>query len=511
MINPPMGPASSVSSIPRPGRARSGTQFPRVPLDRRVTWLVLAFLAVLLALLDVVLAVSLHSRLQDGLVRRLDERARLALALPPGPPSQQLANRLSGGGIEAEVLRSGTHYLGVPAVPPPPRAGEPPNPPPGLGAGPREVVAATHQANGMLTLRQDLGQGERVILSVSDASVGRTIDLLLLAELIASLALLALAALVLGRVVRFALSPLDRVVTVATRLAQGHRGERLGPTNTSTELGRMAAAIDTMVDSLERSATRAEASEAAMRRFLTDASHELRTPVAGAQALTETLLRNNPPRARREQLQVALVREVRRLGRLVDDLLDLARLDPADAGGSSPLQAVPVDLAMVVRAEVMRAKLRREDVLIKVSVEGSALVRGDDLALSRSFSNLLDNAVRVTPPGGKIIVSLACQDNHAVVEVDDTGPGIPPEDRERVFERFVRLPSPGVMETGPARADQAGSGLGLSIARASARLHGGDVVCGESPAGRGASFVLTIPLMEPRSVVGDPPVSTDAQ
>ncbi|MHB8289651.1 MAG: sensor histidine kinase [Acidimicrobiales bacterium] len=483
-------------SIFQPSKSRSDAPFSGVSLDRRVTWLVLAFLAVVLALLDVVLAVNLRSRLQDGLVQRLDERARLALALPPGPPSQQLANRLSGGGIEAEILDSGAHYLGVPAVPPPPRAVGPPRRPPKLGVSQRERVAATHQVNGMMTLRQSLGHGQQVLLSMSDASVGRTIDLLLLAEVVASLGLLALAALVLGRVVRFALSPLERVVTVATRLAQGHRGERLAPSDTTTELGRMAAAIDMMVDSLERSAIRAEASEAAMRRFLTDASHELRTPVAGIQASTETLLRDNPPRARREELQVALVREVRRLGRLVDDLLDLARLDPANAGGSSPLRVVPVDLAELVRAEATRAQSLRDDIVVDALVEVSAIVCGDKLALERALSNLMDNAVRMTSSPGRITVSLALDAHRAVVEVSDTGPGVPVEERERVFERFVRLASPDVAESGLSRVAQAGSGLGLSIARASARAHGGDVVCRDGTSGVGASFVLTLPLME---------------
>ncbi len=471
----------------------AGASLLRVSLRHRVTWLVLAFLGIVLVVLDVAVVASLRSRLDDGLVQRLDERARLALALSPALLPRQLASRLSGGGIEARVVQSGSSGSAAPGsagpsaasspVPPAAPVG-PPRAPPRPGAAQRPLAPVEHTAGG-LSLRQDLGNGEQVVLRASLASIQQTIGRLVVVETVASLAVLVLAGLLLGRVVRFALRPLDQVAVVAMRLARGERGGRLAPAPATTEIGKMAAAFNVMVDSLESAVARAEASEAAMRRFLTDASHELRTPVAGIQAATETLLRENPPRARREQLQVALVREVRRVGRLVNDLLDLARLDVASLARGGTVQPALVDMGEVARGEVEQARLRSEGAAISLSVEGGVVVRGDEHALGRILANLLDNASHATPACGQITVRvMQAQAGTVVIEVADTGRGVPGEELERIFERFVRL-------AGGDTPGRAGSGLGLAIARASARAHGGDVVCLESQVG--ARFVVTLP------------------
>jgi two-component system, OmpR family, sensor kinase len=179
-----------------------------------------------------------------------------------------------------------------------------------------------------------------------------------------------------------------------------------------------------------------------MRRFLADASYELRTPIAALQATIETLLRERPPRPRRDQFEAEAARGTQRLGRLVDDLLNLARLE-----SNEPLRSEAVDLA-------------------------------------RALRNLLDNAVRAGGEDGCIRVELQRSPARVCASVSDDGPGVPPGARERIFDRFVRL-------DGSAGA---GTGLGLAIARAIAEQHHGRVTCEDCEAG--ARFTLEMPATD---------------
>ncbi|HST67868.1 MAG TPA: HAMP domain-containing sensor histidine kinase, partial [Mycobacteriales bacterium] len=263
-----------------------------------------------------------------------------------------------------------------------------------------------------------------------------------------------------------ALAPLSRVAAVAGRIAAGNRGERLRPSRPGTELGRTAVALDGMLDALE-------ASELRMRGFLADASHDLRTPVAGVIAAADSLLRDDPDRAERERRLVAMVREARRAGRLVDDLLLMARLDGTDP--QRELRRQPVDLAVL--AEEVAAAQRLLGADVRTRAAGPAPVQGDPEQLTRVLTNLADNARR---EAGQVRFAVSHRNGQVTVEVTDDGPGVPPDARDRVFERFVRL------DAGPGR-----NGLGLPIARAVARAHHGDLTCEDAPSG--ARFVLRVP------------------
>jgi two-component system OmpR family sensor kinase len=258
------------------------------------------------------------------------------------------------------------------------------------------------------------------------------------------------------------------MTTLAGRIAAGNRGERLQPDTPGTDLGRTAVAFDGMLDALE-------ASELRMRAFLADASHDLRTPIAGVIATADALLRDDPDRAERERRLVAMVREARRAGRLVDDLLLMTRLDGADPAAA--LRRQPVDLAAL--AEDVAATQRLLGADVHAATE-PAPVEGDPEQLTRVLTNLADNARRA---GRQVRITVRREGGQAVAEVIDDGPGVPPADRDRVFERFVRL------EAGPGR-----NGLGLPIARAVARAHGGELTCEDAPAG--ARFVLRMPAEE---------------
>jgi signal transduction histidine kinase len=296
---------------------------------------------------------------------------------------------------------------------------------------------------------------------------------------VAGLIVIALAALLLLFGLRTALSPLARVGRVAERIAAGDRGQRLNPDRRNTELGRMAASFDEMVDALAASAERSKRSEAAMRRFLAAASHELRTPIAALHATVETLLREQPPRPERDALEAQLARESARLGTLVDDLLSLARLE-----GTDSLRSEEVDLADVAREVADETRARLPGVEIDLTLVDDATVAGDADALSRAVRNLLDNAVGATGGDGRVRLEVTHSDADIVVRVRDDGPGVAPDQRERIFDDFVRL-------NGDQRP---GAGLGLAIVRRIAEQHRGAAICEETA--RGACFALRIPAAQ---------------
>jgi signal transduction histidine kinase len=225
--------------------------------------------------------------------------------------------------------------------------------------------------------------------------------------------------------------------------------------------------------------------DAVRRDFVINASHELKTPVAGIQALAESLslaLRHDPNRARR--MVARIEHEAARLARLVRDLLDLARLEELDSGQ----QRRRVDLADVVRTQVQRmVPLAAErEISIVADLPESSVVIAVPEDIRSIVVNLLENAVRYNRDGGTVTVCLTRADGRVVLEVTDTGEGIPEQDRDRVFERFYRIDK--------ARSRAAGgTGLGLSLVRHAAERHGGAVTL-HSDVGVGSTFRVELPV-----------------
>jgi two-component system OmpR family sensor kinase len=325
----------------------------------------------------------------------------------------------------------------------------------------------------LLVLDEVLPSGTRVSLSASRTGVDHAVTNLLVIELLVAAAALALAALLVLHGTHTALRPLSAVIDIATRIAHGDTKLRLKPSRTDTELGSLAAAFDRMLDTLETAVEEARASDTATRRFLADASHELRNPIAALQASVETLLREQPQRPERDRLEAAVARHSERLGRLVNDLLSLARLE------AHPTRS-PVDLAAIARQLVEDARGRAPDAAITLSANDDTTVRGDPDALERVLRNLIDNALAAIQPNGRINVQLRRLNGYTEARVADDGPGVPEDQRERIFERFVRLD--------PTKP---GHGLGLAIARRVVQQHHGDLTCDITPAG--ASFTLHLP------------------
>lgn len=225
--------------------------------------------------------------------------------------------------------------------------------------------------------------------------------------------------------------------------------------------------------------------EALRRDFVTNASHELKTPVTGIQALAESLqlaLERSPERAR--SMVARLLTESERLSRLVRDLLDLARVEEADA----PVARERVDLAQLVAAQLVRlepmAASRGVSLHADCPVPAAAVGNRADFRLV--VSNLLDNAVRYNRPGGEVRASVRRQGDRVVLAVRDTGVGIPEADLDRVFERFYRV------DKARSRMD-GGTGLGLAIVRHGVARHGGRVTV-SSTLGQGSTFQVTLPV-----------------
>jgi two-component system, OmpR family, phosphate regulon sensor histidine kinase PhoR len=228
--------------------------------------------------------------------------------------------------------------------------------------------------------------------------------------------------------------------------------------------------------------------EVLRRDFVANASHELKTPVAAVRALAETLLTalpDDPEAGRRFAERIG--REAERLEVLARDLLDLSRVE------RGTLDVEPVDLVGLAKevadgytdlAEERRVRLHTE-------LQPQLSLRGDRAQLGLLVSNLLDNALRHTPAKGTVHVRLEAAEGRAVIQVADTGEGIPAGELSRVFERFYRVDKARARQTG-------GTGLGLAIVRHVAEAHGGTVRV-DSELGRGSSFTVSLPLAGPNA------------
>ena len=226
--------------------------------------------------------------------------------------------------------------------------------------------------------------------------------------------------------------------------------------------------------------------EVLRRDFVANASHELKTPVAAVRALAETLLTalpDDPEAGRRFAERIG--REAERLDLLTRDLLDLSRVE------RGALDVEPVDLVGLVKEVVGGYADRAEERRIKLSteVEPGVALRGDRAQLGLLLSNLIDNALRYTPAKGAVCVRLNAAESRAVLQVHDTGQGIPAGELSRVFERFYRVDKARARQTG-------GTGLGLAIVRHVAEAHGGTVRV-ESELGRGSTFTVALPVAGP--------------
>ncbi|MCU0280771.1 MAG: ATP-binding protein [Acidimicrobiia bacterium] len=346
------------------------------------------------------------------------------------------------------------------------------------------TYAACMRSNGVpsypdLTLA---GLGEGGGLSVLTGVVGRSVVLPSLETVKADVQrfgrtiaivvplLVGVVAVVTWLVVGRALQPVEAIRSRVAEIGAGDLHQRVPDPGTGDEVGRLAATMNRMLDRLQRSSER-------QRRFVSDASHELRSPLASARTQLEVALAH-PGRADWPGVASGVLEEGIRMERLVDDLLALARADE----GAVLAHTEELDLAEIAAEEAGRV----EGVTVEAEVE-EARLRGDPLALRRVVRNLLDNARRHA--SSRIVLRVALEGEEVVAVVEDDGAGIPEGEREQVFERFARL------EEARGR-DAGGTGLGLAVVREIVEAHGGTVVAEEGEEG-GARLVVRLPTREP--------------
>ena len=271
--------------------------------------------------------------------------------------------------------------------------------------------------------------------------------------------------------------PVQEMQRVAGDLAAGRFRERV-PVRTRDELGDLAQSLNDMADELERL-------DVTRRAFVADASHELRTPVANLVVAVEALktaLERDPRLA--TALTGDLERETHRLRELVEHLLDLSQVE----AGSLVLSLEPLSVASVVDRSVEPFRSRAVASRLGLDVRippGVPRIRADPVRAVRVLTNLLDNALKFTPPGGRVTVAAAERRGAVEVSVADTGPGIPEAETAHIFDRFYKVDK--------ARArGRGGAGLGLAIARRLVEAHGGSISVRNGEGG-GAVFTVTFP------------------
>jgi two-component system, OmpR family, sensor kinase len=479
----------------------------RTPLQVKLIVAVLALVAVALLLIGLASVAALDGYLVGRLDDQLQEVAvgsarqgppRFGGSGPPhrGPPSPYLVQyRLADGRLDEQDENPLEQGRQPPQVPDDPAWFE-------ANAGEAVTVPATG-GDGRWRVavepRRD-GSGGSVVVAASLDGIDATVRQLRLIDLGVSLVVLAVLAGVGAAIVRASLRPLVEMEQTARAIAAGDLTRRVPDRDPRTEVGRLGRALNTMLAQIEsafgaRAASEASArrSEDRMRRFVADASHELRTPLTTIRGFAE-LYRQGGARdpAELDRLMRRIEDQAAQMGLLVGDLLLLARLDQ-----QRPLDRRPVDLLALAAEAVNDARAVAPDRQIELVLggedgeSGSVLViLGDDQRLRQVLANLVNNALAHTPAGSPVEVRVGASSLDgrpgAAVEVVDHGPGLTPEQAERVFERFYRAD--------PARSHaDGGTGLGLSIVAALVAVHGG-IVQVDSVPGRGARFRVVLPL-----------------
>jgi two-component system OmpR family sensor kinase len=517
----------------------------RTPLRVKLVAAVLALVAAALVVISVGSAVALRSYLLDRADADLDAAAERALQEPllGAPqflplPSEYFVTVMDGRGQvyrSTDTGRELVYYYGGRFEPD------------DLARWPSSADEVQRRLNEPYTARSRDGKTRwRMLVTTGDGlfvTVGRNLDdvdksvvrLVWIDVLVGGIVLILLASLG-AAIVRTSLRPLVEIERTAAAIADGDLTRRVpdpepGTAEPETELGRLSRTLNAMLTQIEAAFTARAASESAaraaesvardaaeaarlsearalrsegrMRQFVADASHELRTPLTTIRGFAE-LYRHGAAASAADGARLVrrIEDEAARMGLLVEDLLLLARLDR-----ERPLDLAPVELPVLAADAVQAARATAPERAIALEVPAGAdrlVVLGDDARLRQVIGNLMTNALRHTPPDAAVTVRLSeGPGDTADLEVIDTGPGLPPEQAERVFERFYRVAAARTR----AAAGASGTGLGLAIVAAIVAAHRGSVDV-RSESGSGAAFRVRLPLAP---VEADTEIDADAQ
>jgi heavy metal sensor kinase len=317
-------------------------------------------------------------------------------------------------------------------------------------------------------------EGIPVVIQVarSEAAMRQDLRDLLIVLLIGLPLAVAVAGLGAYWLARRALAPVERMTERAQLITAERLGERLPVHNPDDEMGQLATVFDETLGRLE-------ASFEQMRRFTADVSHELRTPLTAIRSVGEVGLRGQRDGPAYRAIIGSMLEETDRLASLVDRLLTLSRAE----SGQATLSKDVVELLPLVTDVVSQLAVLAEEKGQDNEIDGGAapLALADRPVLRQALINVVDNAIKFTPEGGHIRIRIGEDATDAVIDVSDSGPGIPADARSRIFDRFYR-----------AEAVVSGSGLGLSIAKGAMEANGGHLTLADAGPG-GSTFRLTIP------------------
>src|SRR6266542_4674838 len=351
--------------------------------------------------------------------------------------------------------------------------------------GTEPTLTTTSADNGQTEYRliaKPLGDERTVVVAMPLTDVRATQHRLLLIEAVVSGLALAAIGVAAYWLTRRELRPLERMAQKSRSIAAGDLSQRVEPDDPRTEVGQLGEALNTMLAEIERAFAERVAAEERLRQFVADASHELRTPVTSIRGLTELFRRGAGERpADLANVMRRIEQEGERMGELVEELLLLARLDQG-----LPLEREPVDVVTVVTAAVDAAQAADPERPINVVSDRPLVVLGAESRLRQVVDNLLTNTRVHTPAATPVHIRLGAEDKQVVLEVADEGAGVPPEEADRIFERFHR--------TDRSRTrSQGGVGLGLAIVRSLVEAHGGAVGY-RARHGGGSVFRVVLPL-----------------
>ncbi len=343
------------------------------------------------------------------------------------------------------------------------------------------IVTRSGQVVGMIQLAQSL----RTV----DATL-RGLATLIIISIAAGLATAAIGGWVIAGNI---LEPIDRVTMTAQKITRARDlGRRIEVPSTMDEVGRLALTLNEML-------ARIEDLFRAQQRFVADVSHELRSPLTAVRGNLDLLKRGaaDDPTERAQMIE-AMDSETARMSRLVSDLLLLAR---QDAG--IPIARHPVELDTLLLEIYRQAQITARGIKVTLGAEDQAIIVGDRDRLKQVLLNLVDNALKYTPQGGEVTLSLTKDDAWVKISVRDTGIGIAPDDIPNLFDRFYRVDK--------ARSrDAGGTGLGLAIAKSVVDAHNGKIMV-ESELGKGSTFTVWLPLGETSSIAHAPPVAAPSR
>ena len=323
-----------------------------------------------------------------------------------------------------------------------------------------------------------------VVVAQSFEDIDRTLLRLQGLFILIGLVMILFIAMASRKVIIVGLRPLATVEATAERIAEGDLTARLPDLKPNTEVGRLVNTLNTMLGRIEESFSARVESESKLRRFVADASHELRTPITAIRGFAE-LHRQGAVTGeeKTKELIGRIENESKRMGSLVEDLLLLARLDQ-----SRQMKSEPVNLSKLVLDAVESARAAGPNYPVNFNESDDEIYAlGDNDRIHQVVANLLANARTHTPMGTKIDVSVIQSEDGVRIRIADNGPGLSEKDQAQIFERFYRADASRV------RTDGEGTGLGLSIVDAVMRAHAGEVSV-ESELGKGATFTLFFPL-----------------